>query len=117
MPGADRKFASDTVGVSNDGYGPVIRPSTTAKPSSRTESLSRVSPSSRRCRPSDASSRGDTCGAAPEVGTEREHRGVKLRARLVREAQSCLDQVTTLGPERLDEFDWGQVPVIELPGG
>jgi predicted metal-dependent hydrolase len=37
-------------------------------------------------------------------------------ARLVREAQSCLDQVTTLGPERLNEFDWGQVPVIDLPG-
>jgi len=37
-------------------------------------------------------------------------------ARLVREAQSCLDQVTTLGPERLNEFDWGRVPVIELPG-
>ena len=43
------------------------------------------------------------------------YRGIDT-ARLVREAQSCLDQVTTLGPERLDEFDWDQVPVIALPG-
>jgi hypothetical protein len=31
-------------------------------------------------------------------------------------AQRCLDQVIALGPERLADFDWGQVPVIEVSG-
>ena len=42
------------------------------------------------------------------------HRGLDT-ARLVREAQTCLDQVITLGPENLNYFDWSQVPIIELP--
>ena len=45
-----------------------------------------------------------------------EYRGLDT-ARLVREAQVCLDQVIALGPERLDEFDWSLVPVIALPTG
>jgi len=36
-------------------------------------------------------------------------------ARLVREAQACLDQVIALGPEGLKRFDWSIVPVIEVP--
>lgn len=42
------------------------------------------------------------------------HRGLDT-ARLVREAQACLDQVLTLGPEGLSRFDWSLVPVIDLP--
>jgi hypothetical protein len=42
------------------------------------------------------------------------HRGLDT-ARLVREAQACLDQVLTLGPDDLKRFDWSQVPIIELP--
>lgn len=42
------------------------------------------------------------------------HRGLDI-ARLVREAQACLDQVITLGPDHLTAFDWSLVPVIELP--
>ena len=33
---------------------------------------------------------------------------------LVLAAQHCLDQVIELGPDRLSEFDWGQVPGIEI---
>jgi predicted metal-dependent hydrolase len=36
-------------------------------------------------------------------------------ARLVREAQDCLEQVVALGPEGLGRFDWSKAPVIELP--
>jgi sugar phosphate isomerase/epimerase/predicted metal-dependent hydrolase len=36
-------------------------------------------------------------------------------ARLVRDAQACLDQVIALGPGGLQRFDWTAVPVIELP--
>lgn len=43
-----------------------------------------------------------------------EHRGLDT-ARLVREAQACLDQVLALGPDGLGRFDWSLVPVIELP--
>lgn len=43
-----------------------------------------------------------------------EHRGLDT-ARLVREAQACLDQVLALGPDGLGGFDWSLVPVIELP--
>jgi uncharacterized protein len=39
--------------------------------------------------------------------------GVQTAA-LVLGAQQCLDQVIALGPERLAEFDWSQVPVIEV---
>jgi hypothetical protein len=45
-----------------------------------------------------------------------EFRGLDT-ARLVIDAQACLDQVNTLGPERLGEFDWNRVPVIALPAG
>jgi hypothetical protein len=45
-----------------------------------------------------------------------EYRGIDT-ARLVREAQACLDQVIALGPDRLNAFDWSQVPVIALPVG
>jgi hypothetical protein len=38
-------------------------------------------------------------------------------ASLVLGAQRCLDQVVALGPERLSEFDWSQVPVIEFRDG
>ena len=38
-------------------------------------------------------------------------------ASLVLGAQRCLDQVIALGPERLSEFDWSQVPVIEFRDG
>jgi sugar phosphate isomerase/epimerase len=41
-------------------------------------------------------------------------RGINT-GRLVHEAQDCLDQVLTLGPERLSQFDWSLVPVIALP--
>jgi uncharacterized protein len=34
--------------------------------------------------------------------------------RLVREAQACLEMLRALGPERVDAFDWSQVPRIEL---
>jgi sugar phosphate isomerase/epimerase len=33
-------------------------------------------------------------------------------ARLTRETQACLDQITALGPDGLGEFDWEMVPVI-----
>lgn len=45
-----------------------------------------------------------------------EYRGLDT-ARLVREAQGCLDQVMALGADRLDAFDWSLVPVIALPDG
>jgi sugar phosphate isomerase/epimerase/predicted metal-dependent hydrolase len=45
-----------------------------------------------------------------------DYRGVDT-ARLVREAQACLDQVIALGPDRLSAFDWSMVPVIALPAG
>jgi hypothetical protein len=35
-------------------------------------------------------------------------------ANLAKEAQQCLDQIVELGPDRLAEFDWTLVPVIEL---
>jgi hypothetical protein len=35
-------------------------------------------------------------------------------ASLVREAQKCLDQIRELGADRISEFDWSLVPVIEL---
>jgi sugar phosphate isomerase/epimerase len=35
-------------------------------------------------------------------------------APLVLAAQRCLDQVIELGPDRLTEFDWSQVPVIDV---
>jgi uncharacterized protein len=34
--------------------------------------------------------------------------------RLVREAQACLEMLRALGPERVDAFDWSEVPRIEL---
>jgi len=42
-----------------------------------------------------------------------EARGIDTR-RLVAEAQACLDQIVALGPDRIDEFDAGRIPVIEL---
>jgi sugar phosphate isomerase/epimerase/predicted metal-dependent hydrolase len=42
------------------------------------------------------------------------HRGLDT-ARLIREAQTCLDQVLTLGPDGLNRFDWSLVPIIGLP--
>jgi uncharacterized protein len=33
-------------------------------------------------------------------------------ARLVRESQICLEQIVSLGPDQLGEFDWDAVPVI-----
>ena len=35
-------------------------------------------------------------------------------ARLVRESQACLEEVVALGPNRLDRFDWGRVPVVHF---
>jgi predicted metal-dependent hydrolase len=35
-------------------------------------------------------------------------------ARLVAESQTCLDQVISLGPERLDTFDWNLVPSVHV---
>jgi sugar phosphate isomerase/epimerase len=35
-------------------------------------------------------------------------------ARLVHESQACLDQIVAFGPDRLSEFDWDSVPVIEV---
>ena len=43
-----------------------------------------------------------------------EYRGLDT-ARLVREAQACLDQVELLGADGLNRFDWSLAPVIELP--
>jgi len=42
------------------------------------------------------------------------YRGIET-AKLVNEAQACLDQVMELGPERLGEFDWSRAPRIALP--
>jgi predicted metal-dependent hydrolase len=37
-------------------------------------------------------------------------------ARLCAQSQTCLDQLITLGRERIAEFDWALVPSIEVPG-
>jgi hypothetical protein len=42
------------------------------------------------------------------------YRGIET-AKLVNEAQACLDQVIALGPGRLGEFDWSRAPRIALP--
>jgi sugar phosphate isomerase/epimerase len=57
-----------------------------------------------------------TDGIEKTSGFMPEFRGLDT-ARLVVEAQACLDQVMTLGPEHLGEFDWSRVPVIALPSG
>jgi sugar phosphate isomerase/epimerase len=57
-----------------------------------------------------------TDGIEKTAGFVPEYRGIDT-ARLVREAQACLDQVIALGPDRLTEFDWSRVPVIALPVG
>lgn len=57
-----------------------------------------------------------TDGIEKTVAFVPEYRGLDT-ARLVREAQACLDQVIALGADRLDEFDWSRVPVIALPAG
>lgn len=41
------------------------------------------------------------------------YRGIET-AKLVNEAQACLDQVIALGPARLGEFDWSRAPRIAL---
>ena len=35
-------------------------------------------------------------------------------ARLVSESQACLDQLHSLGKERIGEFDWGMVPSVVM---
>ncbi|MGH2549279.1 MAG: DUF309 domain-containing protein [Thermomicrobiales bacterium] len=57
-----------------------------------------------------------TDGIEKTSGFMPEFRGLDI-ARLVVEAQACLDQIGTLGPDGLGEFDWSRVPVIALPGG
>lgn len=37
--------------------------------------------------------------------------------RLRDEAQTCLDQIEALGPERLDEFNWSMVPRVHFTSG